>query len=358
MPEWLDAALRLRETGEAFVLVTVAATRGSSPREAGAKMLVTRDQLFGTIGGGTLEHSCAREAAAWLAEPADGEPQVRTRRYPLGASFGQCCGGIVEVLFEEVRPDDSAWLSTLAEKLAAGRSSVMATATDGRRRKRLVTADDAGIDVEASGGLEAQCVSLIRDGGDAAMWTDPESGERLLLEPVGPPGFTVALFGAGHVGTALVAMLAELDCTVHWIDSRAELLERPGRGDVRPRVAPEPAALVAEMPPDTFYLVMTHSHPLDLEICARILRRGDAAYCGLIGSRSKRRRFEKQLRALGIGDDALRGLTCPIGIDGIDGKRPGEIAVAVAAQLLRERERGRLAARTGDATAAAGGAVG
>ncbi len=89
------------------------------------------------------------------------------------------------------------------------------------------------------------------------------------------------------------------------------------------------------MPEGAFYLVMTHSHALDFEICDRILRRRDARYCGLIGSRSKRRRFEKRYRQQGMPADLLDALTCPIGVDGIRGKKPAEIAVAAAAEVLR-----------------------
>ena len=101
--------------------------------------------------------------------------------------------------------------------------------------------------------------------------------------------------------------------------------------------SPAPAREVAAMPPGSYYLVMTHSHPLDLDICDQVLRRDDAAYCGLIGSRTKRRRFEQLLQKQGLDAERLRGLTCPIGVPGVDGKRPAEIALAVAAELLQVR---------------------
>ena len=93
------------------------------------------------------------------------------------------------------------------------------------------------------------------------------------------------------------------------------------------------------MPPGSYYLIMTHSHALDFEICDRVLRRRDARYCGLIGSLTKRRRFEKRYRQQGMRQDMLDSLVCPIGIDGITGKKPAEIAVAVAAEVLRVRDR-------------------
>ena len=96
-----------------------------------------------------------------------------------------------------------------------------------------------------------------------------------------------------------------------------------------------PAGEVASMPPGSYYLVMTHSHSLDLDICDQVLRRRDAQYCGLIGYLSKRRRFERLLRKQGVSDEMLAELSCPIGVSGIPGKRPQEIAIAVAAELLQ-----------------------
>ena len=93
------------------------------------------------------------------------------------------------------------------------------------------------------------------------------------------------------------------------------------------------------MPPGSYYLVMTHSHSMDFDICDRILRREDARYSGLIGSKSKRRRFEKRYRQQGMAQGMIDQLVCPIGVDGISGKKPAEIAVSVAAEVLKLRER-------------------
>ncbi|MBT8445473.1 MAG: xanthine dehydrogenase accessory protein XdhC, partial [Gammaproteobacteria bacterium] len=165
--------------------------------------------------------------------------------------------------------------------------------------------------------------------------------ERLgeyVIETVVNSDFNIAVFGAGHVGAAVVPLLASLDCNVRWIDSRRNIF-RALPQNVRAIEAAEPALEVAAMPPGSYYLVMTHSHAIDHDIVSRILLRSDAAYCGLIGSVSKRRRFEKRFRAQGIGDAKVAGLTCPIGVDGISGKKPAEIAVAVAAELLQSRDR-------------------
>src|SRR5690606_8837537 len=157
----------------------------------------------------------------------------------------------------------------------------------------------------------------------------------VLLEPFGAPGMSIALFGAGHTGAAVVAAMAGLDCEIRWIDSRRRVFPPSVPGIVVMVETGDPAREVAVMPPGAYYLVMTHSHPLDYEICEGVLRRGDFAYLGLIGSRTKRRRFEQRMNKLGMAPGLLDRLACPIGIPGVGGKRPAEIAVAVAAELLK-----------------------
>ena len=174
---------------------------------------------------------------------------------------------------------------------------------------------------------------LLERGGVAICVRDGET--RTLLEPIADNDFALALFGAGHVGSALVNLLASLDCRVRWIDGRRDIFPDTVAGNVTCVESADPAREALAMPPGAFYLVMTHSHALDYEICERILARDDFAWCGLIGSRSKRRRFEKRLRAAGMSDARIERLTCPIGIPGLDGKKPAVIAVAVAAQLLQ-----------------------
>jgi len=131
--------------------------------------------------------------------------------------------------------------------------------------------------------------------------------------------------------------LSDLDCNIRWIDSRPKMF-RQVPSNVRAIDAPDPALEVAAMPTGSFYLVMTHSHAVDFDVCDRILRRQDARYCGLIGSLSKRRRFEKRYRQQGMSQALMDQLTCPIGVAGISGKKPAEIAVAAAAEILKVRE--------------------
>jgi xanthine dehydrogenase accessory factor len=150
------------------------------------------------------------------------------------------------------------------------------------------------------------------------------------------PRFTLQIYGAGHVGRAIVRLLHDIDCRVQWIDERETEFPRGTLPSHIEQVCVEPVqAEVDAAPPAAHYLVLTHSHDLDMAITQAILQRGDFGYFGLIGSLTKRARFESRLRQRGLSDAALARMVCPIGLPGIRGKEPGVIAVAVVAQLLQ-----------------------
>jgi xanthine dehydrogenase accessory factor len=255
------AARWLRQRRPA-IEVRVARHAGSVPRESGTRMLVSAEEVAGTIGGGHLELEAIAEARRMLA--AGGAPPPHERHYALGPTLGQCCGGALTLAFAPL---------------------------------------DAG--------------TLVR-------WPDE------------PPRFTLQLYGAGHVGRAIVRLLEGLPCRVQWIDEREDEFPASRSAAHIERMCVEPVeAEVDAAPPGAFYLVLTHSHDLDLRITEAILRRGDFGYLGLIGSKTKRARFLHRFEQRGIAAEALERLTCPIGVPGIEGKAPEVIAVAVVAQLLQ-----------------------
>ena len=246
--------------GRPAMVVEVARTQGSVPREAGTRMLVAADAVLGTVGGGHLELKAIEAARRRLVDPG----ATVELRFALGPALGQCCGGTV--------------------------------------------------------GLRLQRLSEVQP----------------MAWQAAAPRFTLQLYGAGHVGRAVVRMLHELPCRVQWIDERkAEFPAEPSPAHVQ-RLCAEPVeAEVALAPAGAFHLVLTHSHDLDLAITEAVLRRGEFGWLGLIGSRTKRARFVQRLAARGITPEVLARLVCPIGIPGVEGKEPGVIALAVVAQLLQ-----------------------
>lgn len=327
MSDWLTALYDLNRRGEPAVLVTVAQTRGSTPREPGAKMVVGAHTVHDTIGGGQIEHAGIESARLLLA---DGENYANAvERYKLSPLLGQCCGGVVTLLLEHIPGEPQGWLGELIEARREQTPVVMATRLGGTGKWVLDPADGNGA---ASPAVEAGAL-VARAARSSKPALDRKAG--WFVDPVPPLEFNIVLFGAGHVGRALAGVLAGLPCEITWVDSLAGRFPDALAGNVRTRTVRVPESVVDECPPDAFYVVMTHSHPVDLAVCERILRREDFAYCGLIGSKSKRLNFEKRLRLKGITQAALNRLTCPIGIEDISGKRPEVIAVSVAAELLR-----------------------
>jgi xanthine dehydrogenase accessory factor len=335
MNEWIAELADQTAAGERVVIVTVAGIRGSAPREVGAKMIVTATETLGTIGGGQLEYQCARLAFDML----DSDAQPSLRKFPLGSAMGQCCGGVVDILFEPLAGGLPGWLQDLRALHGQRVPAVIATRIAGEPQKCVITADTVfGADADSLG---IEIVGRARYGLDTGRLV--HRSDDWFLELVVASDLNIAVFGAGHVGAAVVRTLSALDCNIRWVDSRRNIF-RHTPANVRAIETAEPALEVAALPPASCFLVMTHSHALDFEICDRILRRGDAAYCGLIGSLSKRRRFEKRYRAEGMPDAALATLVCPIGIAGISGKKPAEIALAASAEVLQAYERLRRAA--------------
>jgi len=236
---------------QGFVLATVLETKGSTPRDRGAKMVVTEDAVFDTIGGGKLEQlviDAAREAL---------KLKVKTQQlehFPLAAKAQQCCGGSVAVLLE----------------------------------------------------------------------TFPVA--RLA----------VTIFGAGHIGRALVQVLEQCDSRVQWVDSRSERFPAGLAGNVKAIPMNEPESMITLLAPEEKVVIVTHDHALDLRLLHQLLDETELASIGLIGSETKASRFKSQLRALGVPASEDWRWRCPIGLPSVSGKLPMEVAVSIASQLLSE----------------------
>jgi xanthine dehydrogenase accessory factor len=337
MSDWLPVLARLCASGTPCVLVTVAATRGSVPREAGTKMVVTEDATFGTIGGGQLEYEALHSAREILT---GGVTTAQLCRFGLGPSLGQCCGGTAEVLFEPTCGATDDWLRALAAYVDRSEPAVLVTALGDAAGGKLVVSKDGAVGTFADPRRRAEAVAAARallDASDAEPHLEQERDQAALFEPIRPAELHVVLFGAGHVGKALVRMLGELPCRITWVDSRAEQFPHDLPENVTIECTEAPQYAVDRAPTRAAFLVMTHSHALDLTLCEKILRRNDFSYFGLIGSATKRAKFMRRFTARGLSDDVIARMVCPIGIPELSGKHPGEIAVAVAAQLLMVR---------------------
>lgn len=341
MNDWLVSLAAQLRAGHPVIRITVLAVRGSAPREPGACMLVCdapeqHRAIQGSIGGGHLEWKALAVARQMLAQGT----RCWADRYTLGASLGQCCGGAIELGFERFESADLEWVEVALEARAEAPLHLVTewNPVDPRTPRRS---------------LQARV-----PGGEGARFAFSREGECLRLrERLDGGRIPLYLFGAGHVGTALVQVLAGLPVQVTWIDSREEqfgarLARLPE--NVMPLLSDQPEEEVDYAPGDAWYLVMTHSHDMDYAIGRALLDRGDFAWAGIIGSDSKAASFRGRWERQGYRTEDIARIACPIGLPGIAGKHPGVIAVSVAAQLQQLIE---ARARIGDARPAVAPAV-
>ncbi|NND18236.1 MAG: xanthine dehydrogenase accessory protein XdhC [Silicimonas sp.] len=299
---------QMRDLPGDIVRVVVAETRGSVPREVGASMLVTDQSVEGTIGGGALEFEAIRRAREVLKTRQD-----RFDRMPLGPALGQCCGGSVSVLIEYW---DAGRLDAVTGQLVA--------------RPLPGQADDMPLAVVRLC-AEARAAGTVPDAGIVDGW---------MVEPVSRATREIWVWGAGHVGRAIVGTLTPLPgLRIRWADSDRNRFPTDIPGGVDVLIAENPADLVTLSAENAEHLVLTYSHALDLELCHRILGRPFATL-GLIGSATKRARFLTRLKALGHSEGQISRIVCPIG-DPALGKHPQAIALGVAADIVRTGNRGK-----------------
>ena len=321
---WAALALQRIEAAELTALVTVVGAEGSTPREAGARMLVGERTTLGTIGGGNLEWLVTDQARRLLGQQAR---DYAVQDYPLGPLLSLCCGGRVRLLLERIGEDSRDWLGEADRAMADGRAFTLDTEFGAVSLKRSVVIEED----QWPGWLSTSPIRLIarsNEGGKRAM---PQPGDRLVerIEAYRP---TVAVFGAGHVGLAVQRALQPLPFRFSLLDSRPVAAARGVE------VLDQAAMVELAAAPADFVLVMTHSHELDFQLVGAALGNGGAGYVGLIGSATKRARFLSRLRAEGVSEPAIARLVCPIGVPGLKSKAPEVIAVSVAADLLQRIE--------------------
>lgn len=274
----------------AVIRVLILSVKGSTPREAGTSMLVWDGGQSGTIGGGALEFEVTKRATEMLR----GSEASWVLTLPLGPSLGQCCGGAVTLLLERFTP------------LTAPKTLPYVRPLPGTTNNKPA-ALETGAEFSLAGGWVSEAAQ---------------------------PQTPVWIWGAGHVGRAIVSVLAPLpNLDLTWIDRAPERFPDVPPNGVTCVPTASVAAMCAYAPRDAMHLILTYSHEIDLALCDGLLERG-FSYCGLIGSATKWARFRTRLQASGHTDSDTARIDCPIGDPAI-GKHPQAIAIGVAAELMR-----------------------
>ncbi|MCC6863514.1 MAG: xanthine dehydrogenase accessory protein XdhC [Rhodobacteraceae bacterium] len=301
----LSALIRAVEVHQRVARLVIVAHNGSSPRETGTAMLLWQDGQDGTIGGGALEHEASLRARAMLA--AGG---IRLDRSALGPTLGQCCGGAVTVLTEIY---DKANLPTPEAGMIFRTTDICNTGPMPLAVQRLISR------ARAQGGI-----------------SQPVLLQGWFVEPLARPTRHLWIWGAGHVGRALVHTLSPLsDLAITWVDIVADRFPLTLPDNVTQLTAQNPVDLVAHAPQDAEHMILTFSHALDLDLCHRLLTHGFVRV-GLIGSHTKWARFWSRLVALGHSPSSIARIDCPIGDPSL-GKHPQAIAIGVAAAFLNQK---------------------
>ncbi len=359
---WIEAA-RTLERGKPFALATVINVRGSTPREVGAKMLVRDDGQFGTIGGGCGEAEVFRKARLLLAS---GEG-AQIAEVDLTGDFDQqeigTCGGIMDVFIDLWSPQpDLAIARDLAEATRHTRSAALVTLVDPGGRADARTGMRAMLDLTPNGKgrpapialSEAAIAQLAERAHEAAPRLLELDGEGTLrpvvrIEATGAPRLfldplsgsqRLVIIGAGHIAQPLCAMGAMLGYHVTVIDDRASFANRerfPAADEVIARPFVE-AIGALKLDRHSCVVIVTRGHAFD-EACLRTVLKRDAGFVGMIGSRRRVRTTLERLAADGLDPALLDQVHAPIGLD-LRAETPEEIAIAILAEIIRERRAG------------------
>jgi xanthine dehydrogenase accessory factor len=279
----------LLQAGTPALVVVVEQVQGSTPRDAGTRMLVSKDRSWGTIGGGHLEWQAIALAQDALREHQQARSAASlggwTQRFALGPTLGQCCGGVVHLRFDHLNELACAQWPEASPRLC--------------------------LDLHGAGHVGQAIVRLLQDIDCRVRWIDQRLDDTAL------PGdqATIGL----PTGAELEALPPHIQCLP----------------------TEDAAGEVAQAPWGSHHLVLTHRHDLDLAIVDALLRREDVisgqAWVGMIGSATKRAAFEHRLQARGHAPAVVAQLHSPIGLPGVHGKEPAVIAVSVVAQLLMSK---------------------
>ena len=309
MPGWGEQVQSYLLEGQIVCRIVVAEAKGSTPREAGADMYVTAHASDGTIGGGTLEFEAMAIARQILEQSAENSVGFTRhfRVFALGPHLGQCCGGHVTLLLEGFTPACLERLGTTSSHSATG------------------TIHKAGPHLQAS-----DCCVFAEERVRAPAY---DKNSQTLHMPPDTPLTPFYLYGAGHVGRAVMNAVSGLALEKIWIDTDANRF--PVSTD--PSITLVPAAdmrvIAAHAPKGAIHIVMSYSHPIDEVLVYTILKKGDFAHLGLIGSQTKYRRFCTSLKKQGISEGQLARLVCPIGVPVLQSKAPAHIGLSVATQI-------------------------
>ncbi len=251
------------------------------------------------------------------------------------------------------------WIEAISSLNAQAQGYVLVTVLETKGSSprdtgtKMVVSADKSFDTIGGGALEYQSIEIARE----FLYTNKTAQHtqtfnlgkdlkqccggvvKVFFEVFPISNFNIIIFGAGHIAKSLIKILEEVDCQVSWFDSRSELFPEKCASHIQTHPITQPELAVESCKPNSYFLIMTHDHALDQELCEAILSRGDSQYCGLIGSATKGLKFRQRLIKKSYTQQELESLMCPVGLKHLKSKKPMEIAVSISAELLQLRDK-------------------
>ena len=306
--DWIACAKIILEKSQKCILIFVSDHKGSTPRETGAWLLVSNSMNIGTLGGGEIERSAILAAQGMLRGEEKFERCVKS--FSLGPDLGQCCGGAMTALFEPVDKIALNWLS---------------------KAEQLIISENQGHVF-----FPVQDPELPPEIHQTPITKKLPKFSRGHIQKLFDPRPQIIIYGAGHVGRAVASVSASLPVRLFIVDERKhELNQVPAGNNIETVFCENPVEHARQLAGCDAVVIMTHSHGLDFRLCDILLENDPLTYLGLIGSKTKATRFRKGLKSGGKSQQQISSLTCPIGIQGPDGKEPGIIALSVLSEILK-----------------------
>ncbi len=352
MNSWLKPIKTALALNNGFVLITIIATKGSTPCSNGDKIVYTvNEAAFGSIGGGNLEFKALSFAQEMLDQRSNSSQLIK---YPLGATLGQCCGGYVKVLFESFTEDDSglnkndSWVEQVSALYKKCEDFILVTVVDTnpkkqhRAQKCIYTNNNfyASLnDKKLSNFVEKSASNLMLSAQSPTIVEFEDKSElktQIYLEKAfSSEVLPVVVFGAGHISRALIPILINLPVKLYWIDDRQEQFDKYA-GDTSQIniICDDFLTGMADLPNEVYCLVISYSHQIDFEICEKIILQNNFSYLGMIGSSIKGRKFRDRFVQKNYSKNVIDKFTCPIGEKQKFLKSPTSIAITIAMDLI------------------------
>ena len=291
---WTDELIKIIQKNNFVCRAMIVRSDGSTPREEGASMIILKNEIKGTIGGGNLEFEVINSARKKIKTTSTFLREKKN--FPLGPNLGQCCGGYVEVLLEYYNKECIPLLKSLAKS-----------------NKKFILHP-----------LEKHKFPL---------GTNEKSHKSFFFSNHFKRYQPVFIYGAGHVGRALINVTNDLQIDRYWVDISKDRFPKNLPKNLNKLIANDLKIIAHNALPNSIHIVMTFSHHMDEEIVEIILQKNNFFKLGLIGSKTKKIRIFNRLKKRGLSDILLDKVTCPVGIPEVFGKKPPQVALSIASQL-------------------------